>query len=359
MRHHGLLAGLTGSLLFLPFIGCSDLLSPPDSPLAHAEAALTVGVDGDGLCTPLIAGQHIDAGTVCVAIDDGDHLTVTYATTGGWEIVEAHLWVGTDLADMPQTRTGNPRVGLFPHATGDIAGATSYSFTIDLAAFGIRQADCPEVTPALLYVAAHAALQRPTANGGFQTETGWGFGERFVQRGNWGTYFTVQIACSDNGGDPPDARCETAFARSTTDATCFHQLGFANWGWTNGPLTEGSYRFELWAAAGLCDVSKGYLVGYADVDYADGVAYLSLVAASGFGFDEAHYYVGTETLPRTAAGRITTAPGQYPVVTELDYQTVTADDATFTGLLGSIHVIVHAVVCGDYPGDGPAPPELY
>jgi len=349
MRYQRLFMSLIGSLLVLAFAGCSDTPTHPSDSLSRVEAALSIGTDGEGICTTLYAGQHIDAGTVCVNIDANDDLVVIYSTTGGWELVEAHLWVGTSLAAMPQTKTGNPQIGLFPYHSGDIAGATSYTFVVDLDALGISQDDCPEVTPPLLYAAAHAALQKPKADGTFQTETGWGFGERIVRRGNWATYFAFQIDCSD--GEPHEVECETAFARSATDATCFIDLGFGNWGWTNGPMGFGSYRFELWAAAGQCDLTKGYLVGLVDVDYDESGLGIEVNAAPGFGLDAAHYYAGAEILPRFTAGPhndFTVAPGQYPVVNELDYATVTTDSASFSDLSGDVHVVVHAVVCGAY-----------
>mgnify|MGYP000529442543 CR=1 FL=1 len=55
-------------------------------------------------CTTLFAGQTIDAGSVCVSVDS-DNLVVSYATTGGWQLTEAHLWVGDDLANMPRVRS--------------------------------------------------------------------------------------------------------------------------------------------------------------------------------------------------------------------------------------------------------------
>lgn len=57
---------------------------------------------------------------------------VRYSTSNGWQMTEAHLWVGDGLATMPQTETGNPQIGLFPYRSGDITGATSYTLTIPL-----------------------------------------------------------------------------------------------------------------------------------------------------------------------------------------------------------------------------------
>ncbi|MGA1824192.1 MAG: hypothetical protein ACMUIP_05955 [bacterium] len=89
-------------------------------------------IDGSGVqCQALLAGQTIDAGLVCVEVV-GTDLVVTYDTANGWELVETHLWVGDSLADMPQTKQGNPKIGNFPYNSGDITGATSYNVSISL-----------------------------------------------------------------------------------------------------------------------------------------------------------------------------------------------------------------------------------
>ena len=51
------------------------------------SSALTAGSIDD--CTPLMAGQHIEAGTVCVSNDE-DFLYITYDTIDDWELAEAH-----------------------------------------------------------------------------------------------------------------------------------------------------------------------------------------------------------------------------------------------------------------------------
>ena len=45
-------------------------------------------------------------------------------------------------------------------------------------------------------------------------ETAWGDGDRFVDRGNWATYFTYTICCDDGNGNG-DCRTETAFGGDT------------------------------------------------------------------------------------------------------------------------------------------------
>jgi hypothetical protein len=147
--------------------------------------------DGSGVqSVELLAGQTILAGTVNVEVV-GENLEVTFATTDGWELTEAHLWAGDDLADMPQTKKGNPKIGNFPHKSGDITGSTSHTFQVPLAEL---EFSCPGEDKSY-FIAAHAALRKPDGSGGYQTETGWADGDRFVEKGSWATYFSVVLTC--------------------------------------------------------------------------------------------------------------------------------------------------------------------
>jgi len=58
--------------------------------------------------------------------------------------------------------------------------------------------------------------------------------------------------------------CGTAFAFGNGAAQCFIGSGHvqtSRWGWTNGPLSPGSYSFPLYAGAGKFDLTKVTLVG--------------------------------------------------------------------------------------------------
>src|SRR5688572_25946202 len=104
-----------------------------------ASAATTVSVSGGERCVRLLAGQTIEAGTVCAKVS-GTDLLVTYTTGSGWTMTEAHLWVGLDLATAPRTQTGNPQPGRFPYkATLD--GATSHTFRVPLASLADNLCD--------------------------------------------------------------------------------------------------------------------------------------------------------------------------------------------------------------------------
>jgi hypothetical protein len=306
-------------------------------------------------CQTLFAGQTIDAGAVCVEIVGSD-LVVTYETTGCWELTEAHAWVGDNIGDMPQTRKGNPKIGNFPHNSGDITGETFHSFAIPLADLGFS---CPG-DDTTYFVAAHAALRCDNGDGTYQTETGWADGSRFVERGAWGTFFSVILTCDCNVTPPSDPECETAFAfgGDSNTSICFLDIDedndgngdFNRWGWTIAIPDTGEYSFPIYAGAGQCDLTKGTHVGNLEVIYTaeTGLVQVLHVMLPGFSMNEMHLYAGSDILP-TNGGQDTVAPGQYPVVEE-DMPAAgwtwswTAD---FVGDGGAIYLVAHAVVCSD------------
>ena len=66
------------------------------------------------VCHDIIAGQNEVAGEVCVDIV-GDQVVVTYQASEDWALDEFHLFVGSDIADMPATKKGSPKNGQFPY----------------------------------------------------------------------------------------------------------------------------------------------------------------------------------------------------------------------------------------------------
>lgn len=138
---------------------------------------------GEPTTVTLIAGQHINAGTVTVTNDE-TNLYVTYNTTNGWKLTELHLFAGACNA-IPVNKPGNPMPGQFPYSANP-ASLTTYTFTIPLA--NLENCFC---------VAAHAVVRN--SSGG--TETAWGQGQRFVQKGNWAMKFNAckQVCIVDEG----------------------------------------------------------------------------------------------------------------------------------------------------------------
>lgn len=333
-------------------------------------AACVATQDGFGVQTQdLLAGQTILAGTVSAQVIDtdndtiGDTLQIIYTTTGGWELMETHLWVGDDLGDMPQTRQGNPKIGNFPYNSGDITGNTSYTVEVPLSVLGFS---CPTADKDY-FIAAHAALRKPDGSGGYQTETGWADGDRFVERGAWGTFFTTTLTCDCDGGGTEVSGCETAFAVfdsdqdliPDSDSRCFLDIDedededgdFNRWGWSNIISSTGTHNLDIYAGAGQCDLTKGTYVGTLMVYYDGSIADVTYIMSEqnpttglDYTMDETHLNISNEILPRDVKGDFTVAPGQYESIhDELNGATV---DTHILNESGDIYVVAHAVVCG-------------
>jgi hypothetical protein len=252
---------------------------------------------------------------------------------------------------MPVNKSGNPQIGLFPYKSGDITGSTTYSIVIP---FTTLNFSCPG--PDDYFVAAHAAVRKPLSGGTFQTETGWGDGQRLVQRGNWAMYNMIYISCDQAPPKPVSSATETAFAFDGDQSGCFQNYSAFidnpnRWGWTNGTYGTGNYSWDIYAGAGQCDITKGTKVGVLTMNYTGTTATVTY-SLSGtnpstglpYSLKEVHLYVGSEEFPRDKQGDYTIAPGQYPKkASSLSGQTYTFN---VTGLSGNVYVIAHAVVDG-------------
>lgn len=317
-------------------------------PLAAVANAQCVGTeDGSGTqCFTLVAGQHTDVGTVCVTAV-GDDLEITYSTDNGWKLSETHLWVGTDIAGMPQTRKGSPIPGQFPYPSGDISGSTSYTSLVSLDSIGFS---CPSDDQAVL-VAAHAVVKRGNGNGG-RSETAWSDGARITEKGQWATLSSLSLGCDCDGGGGGGDECEMAFAYRGTMATCFLDIDedgdnvgdFSTTGWTNGPFGPGNYTFQIYAGASQCSPGTGTFVGYVFVNYDGEAAQVDYEIQAPFTLEETHLYLGNEILPRNESGFFTVAPGQYPESHPVPDSPFS--DSYFVNAAGDVNLVAHATVCG-------------
>lgn len=115
-----------------------------------------------------------------------------------------------------------------------------------------------------------------------------------------------------------------------------------NWGWTNGPLSEGKYEFDLYAGAGNNDLSKGTLVGKLEVEYRNGKVSVTYDMKSGFTLKEAQLYIGSDYLPKKGRS-YTNSPGQFEYGKEFRSGT---DSHEFEAgwYRGKIYIAAHAVV---------------
>eukprot|EP01059_Diplonema_ambulator_P008952 TRINITY_DN18723_c0_g1_i5.p1 TRINITY_DN18723_c0_g1~~TRINITY_DN18723_c0_g1_i5.p1 ORF type:complete len:381 (+),score=103.34 TRINITY_DN18723_c0_g1_i5:132-1274(+) len=156
---------------------------------------------------------------------------------------------------------------------------------------------------------------------------------------------------SPSTSSPSGGSCETAFARSPNAHTCFDEFGFSRWGWTN--IISGSTSIPVYSAAGQCDINKGWLSAYLNVEYLVGQGIrLTYVPLSGQTIQEIHMYVGKDPLPMKN-GAQTVAPGQYPAVFE-------DGRLTYTFLIPGLkadeqfYLVAHAKICGPKP-ESPKP----
>ncbi len=170
--------GLIGALLFIGMPG----------PVLFA-------CDGWHYVSPLYAGQDFDnpIGQVEVIRTCGSPtMTVKYTTTGGWVINETNLAVATSFEDIPQTKSGNPKVGKFPYSSEHDPGVTIVTHVIDLN-------DLFNGGPYVgtIFIAAHAVVFNQCS--GIE-ETGWadtGYPpdppEYMFPGNSWALYFTIVL----------------------------------------------------------------------------------------------------------------------------------------------------------------------
>ena len=123
------------------------------------------------------------------------------------------------------------------------------------------------------------------------------------------------------------------------------------WGWTNGPLTEGEYEWDIYAGAGQNNLNNGYVVGKLYVNYEDGCVTVTYQLDSGYYLGETHLWVGDDVLPMVNQGRrevYTNAPGQFPygeyIGFEAGVKMVNEWTWSMDGFEGEIYVAAHSVV---------------
>lgn len=312
-----------------------------------ALAGLEVSFDDQEECNTILAGQYIEAGEVCVKVQ-GDFLSVTYNTVDGWQMTEAHLWAGTDMALMPAAKNGNPKIGNFPYNSGNITGATSYSFSVPLAdVFGAPADLCGTGG----YLAAHTALRRDNGSGGYETQTGWVDGQQINTKGSWAMYSSLLFTC------PPDPKIviaqpecgeigtgfafgEKTFLADGDDLTVLEGKNPTNrWGWQfTVPVGDGETVQDIYVGAGQNDTSKGTLVGTVTVVRGGGEIKVFYDMDEGFVMSQTHLYVGTTYIATVAPGKYGNLHESLDNATEDSY-TVADPDPNL-----SLYVVAHAVV---------------
>jgi hypothetical protein len=175
MNNKKLLIVGTASILFLSGMLTAAAVIPPPP-----------GVESD-----LIAGQDWNnpVGTLEVIHENGDrYLYITYSTIDGWELTETHLAVALSLSGIPQTNSGNPKVGKFPYTHPAVSEPTQVEYIIDLQ-------DFPSLNhngyySGTVFIAAHAVVHNPC----YGSETAWAdtISQSFPGN-NWALYFTLAL----------------------------------------------------------------------------------------------------------------------------------------------------------------------
>jgi hypothetical protein len=193
---------------FVGVVGCGKNSSSPLQSSADGGSqalARVTSAYGTPQVVTLYAGQTIPAGTVTV-MNDGQELTVVFETNNGWNLAETHVHIASRFADIPQTKTGNPKIGNFAlkHTLSPVTQQDEH--TINLANYSY-------VVGTELYIAAHAVVRKIDASGAIvQSETGWGDGLGFPG-GSWAEYFTYvvqdQSLRPSPGIQPGDFRTQT------------------------------------------------------------------------------------------------------------------------------------------------------
>jgi hypothetical protein len=351
--------------------GIATLLLSVGAVPAQAEHAVLSVISGNNGCYDLLAGQTIDAGDVCFAVDENnENLTVTYTTEGNWELIEAHLWVGDVVDAYPATKKGNPKIGNFPYNSMDITGATEWTFTVPLGAiqnhFHLENLDqyCPAGKQGTIYAMAHAAVQLTDGNGTIlQTETGWSTGPSVVEKGSWATRSEIVLEVSCDSVPPPP------IGRGQETAVMFGSLGFdvvlgncvdkqgnpdnvsdARWGWQDGPLAIGSYENPIYAGAGQSDITKGTHVGDVYIDVMSGIVLVDIdlfldYENNPYVVEDTHVYVGTEPVCSANFGNAWTSGSTSLAAVEID---------TSNGVYVGVHLALEGA-CNDNGNFCPEP----
>ncbi len=161
----------------LPLTGCKkEQLTHQDgnSVGSSVKTSQVSAPCGTPFVTDLIAGQNMDAGNVTI-YNTSDSLYIFVETSGNWKLTSTKIYVGT-LAGMPQTSTGNPKVGQFPYKKNFSPAATSSLTAVSLAGLS-----------SCYIVAVHVDLQEVVNGTIVQTQTGWANGTP-MPGNNWAMY---------------------------------------------------------------------------------------------------------------------------------------------------------------------------
>ena len=145
----------------------------------------STGISSISACeTELFAGRDLTiAGNVRVWTS-GELLFIRYSTDSGWEIYETHLAIATSLSEIPQTKSGNPKIGRFPLKSNHPEGTEGVTYVVNIYDY----LPVGDLSGKTLVIAAHAVVGHPD----FGRETAWAdtWGQSF-QGNSWALYFNI------------------------------------------------------------------------------------------------------------------------------------------------------------------------
>ncbi len=201
---------LSLSILFFALYSCNEQLEvqglestesiDSKKPVTKPHETLMDGTDVDYCGEPvectLIAGQHIDAGTVTVR-NDATHLYVEVYSKAGFQNVEENIkmWIGTEL---PKKR---PPAGHFPYKVTE--SSNTHTFKIELSTIDAWNGECGEESDPF-YIVVHADVLTESGS----AETAFGGCEEGTGKGAWWYYMEYAIECCEE-----EEECMDVFAR--------------------------------------------------------------------------------------------------------------------------------------------------
>jgi hypothetical protein len=266
------------SLMMTIFLSCQESLvtDPVDLNDAGQELVLKCGIyneNGDyseaEYCgfkiMPLFAGRTNEVGVVEV-FNDETNLYATYKlsddVTGNLGML--HLWIGKDQSLVPANPQFIPVPGQFPYSF-DATGLRAYTFIIPISDI---LGNCED----WFYVYTHTEVTLDSDDDGLledetEHETAWSYWSKNneEQGGRWYYWDGYTIACCENSEDL-SVTSETAFAKGgyvfASDIKANPEglpsllLSKNRWGWAINITGQGSFTYDIWAAAGQNKILK-------------------------------------------------------------------------------------------------------
>jgi hypothetical protein len=276
---------------------------------------------------PVISPAGATIGTMAVS-NTPTTLNLNFTAAAGCAMTEIYVWVGNDLANVPTNVYDNADISAFPYKRVVASPGSSFELSLPLDSISLPSDPCQGP----LYI-----LTKVFADCGY----GWPTGTGTYQNFPYIAYQLCGLDCTVLNG------CETAFAkggyvfasdvRANPEGLTSLALTRNRWGWAIRRGSIGTTVHNVYAGAGLNDISRATLVGTVSIAWNGTMASVTYSLATGVVMTEAHLYART-SVPTTIA------PGQYGHVAS--FPTPAASHTFTVPVSGSVAwFIVHAVVC--------------